>query len=188
MEFAPLPTNHFGHLGMAHSPFDMRHMSNVLPDYPPRYHQSQHQSHVTQPAAVDPAFAYMTFPNQQFAAHLSNQYQSQYSQALAAQYQGVSGYSTNTMGSVTTSRGPHYPQQHTSYNGTMSQHPHYPNYPGQQPSPYGSANVSPYQARTGVAYPVPRLQVENAQMGAGSRPFGQSPEGTEFCMCTDHHY
>lgn len=188
MEFAPLPTNHFGHLGMAHSPFDMRHMSSVLPDYPPRYHQSQHQPHVTQPAGVDPAFAYLTFPNQQFAAHLSNQYQSQYPQTLAAQYQGISGYGTNTLGNATdlrASRGPHYIQQHTSYNVNMSQQPHYPNFPGQQHSPYGSANVSPYQARTGVAYPVPRLQVESAQM---PRPFAQSPEGTEPYFHNDYNY
>lgn len=179
MEFAPLPTNHFGHMGMAQSPFDMRHMSNVLSDYPQRYHQSQHQAHVTQAAAVDPTFAYMPFPSQQFANHLTNQYQSQYPQTLASQYRSISGYSTNTAGNVAevhAARGLVYPQQHPSYSVNMSQQPHYPSFSAQQPTPYSSAAVSPYQARTGMAYQVPRLQGENAQMASGPRNLAQYPE------------
>lgn len=180
MEFASLPANHFGHMGMAQSPFDMRHMSNVLLDYPQRYHQSQHQSHVTQPSSVDPTFAYLPFSSQQFANHLANQYQSQYPQSLASRYQGMTGYATNTAGNVAELHAPNglvYPHQRSSYNANMSQQPHYPNYTGQQTSPYGSGGASTYQTRSSIAYQVPRLQAENMQMVAGSRSSAQHPEG-----------
>lgn len=189
MEFAPLPTNHFGHSGIAQSTFDMRHMSNVLLDYPQRYHQSQHPIHVTQATPVDPTFAYLPFPSQQFANHLTNQYQSQYPQTLASQYRGMTGYSTNTTGSISEMHNPGeliYPQQHSSYGANISQQPHYPSFPGQQSTPYGSAAVSPYQTRSGMAYQVPRIQAENVQMASGSRNPAQYHDGKQFGPTTMH--
>lgn len=181
MEFAPLPANHFGHIGMPQSPFDMLHMSNVLPDYPQRYHQSQHHAQTTRPSAIDSSFAFVPFANQQFTSQLANQYQSQYPQSLASHYRSMAGHGTNTTRSVAelhASSGLVFSQQQpSSYSVAMSQQPHHPNFLGQQSTPYGSAGMLSSYTRPSMVHQPPRLQAENPQMNPNFRGPSQYPEG-----------
>lgn len=176
-----MPSQHFGHLGTALSPYDMRHMSNVLPDYPQqRYGPSQPQLHISQASAVDPSLAYSSYPHQQFPSQSSGQYASQHSQPPQPQLQrGYSGYNTNIQNSSpdTQSRGQMFlPQQQMGYGLNMPHQLQYPTFASQQ-GQYGQMPMTGYQARMGASYQMPRLQVESPLVASGNTLHSQHPQG-----------
>ena len=179
MDFAPMPSQHFGHLGTALSPFDMRHMSSALPDYSQqRYIQSQPQHQFSQSPSVDPNLAYSSFPNQPFTGHSSGHFASQPPQPQLQR--GYPGYNTNMQNnpSEMQSRGQIYmPQQQMGYGVNIPQQPQYPSFAGHQ-GQYGQIPMSGYQTRMGGSYQMPRLQVESPHMASGNPLHTQQPYGT----------
>lgn len=180
-----MPSQQFGHLGTALSPFDMRHMSSALPDYSQqRYVQPQLlQHHISQPSAIDPNLAYSSYPHEQFASQSSAQYASQHSQQSHPQMQrAYSGYNTSIQSNPADmqSRSQMYlPQQQAGYCGNIPQQPQYPTFIGQQ-GQYTQMSTAGYQARMGASYQMPRLQVESPHMVPGAALHSQNPQGMAF--------
>ncbi|KAK5943636.1 hypothetical protein PMZ80_004644 [Knufia obscura] len=180
MEFAPMPSQQFGHMGTAMSPYDMRHLSSALPDYSQqRYVPSQPQPHISQAPTMDQNLAYSSYPHQQFASQHSGQYASQYSQQSHPQLQrGYSGYNPNIQSSSSDmqSRSQMYlPQQQMSYSVNMPQQPQYSTF-GAQQGQYGQMQTAGHQARMGAPYQMPPLQVESPHTAPGISLQSQHPQ------------
>jgi len=179
-----MPSQHFGSLGTAMSPFDMRHMSSALSDYSQHgYVQSQPQAQMTQASAINPNPAYSPYPHQQFASQPSGQYPSQHLHHSHPQLQGgYSGYNTNVQGhsSDLHLRSQNYLTQHqVGYSVNMPQQPPYPAFAGQQ-GQYGQMPTTGYQARMGTTYQMPRLQVESPYMAPGNPSHSQHHQGMAY--------
>lgn len=177
-----MPSQHFGHFGSPSSTFDMRPISNALPDYSYRYPQPQ----LSQAQNIDPQLAYSSFPTQQYMGQMANQFSSQYSQQINPQQRTFSNYSANLSGtSPEQSHLQHrmyIPQQQTVQHPIMSQQPHYPSFPNQIAGQYGQIPAAGYQPRGGMPYQMPRLQVDNPQTNAGAVPYAHGTQGKSMCL------
>ena len=171
-----MPSQHFGQFMAPISPFDMRHMSNTLPDYSQQhFNQPQRMPQISQASTIDPSYAYSSLPNQQFASQIAGQYAQQYPQHINTQQRSYSGYSPSNSAADLQSRNQYYTsQQQGIYGGAMPQQPQYPDYQGQQPGAYGQMGGSPYQSRASAPYSMPRLQVDSQNVPQQSF---QSPQG-----------
>jgi len=176
-----MPSQHMGHFGTALSPFDMRHMSSALPDYPQqRYGPSQPQVHISQASAGDPLLAYSPYSHQQFANQSSGPYAPHHSQQSQPPLsRGYPGYNPNIQNSSpdTQSRGQMFlPQQQMGYSLNMPHQLQYPTFVGHQ-GQYGHMPMNGYQARMGAAYQMPRLQVDSPLMPSGHTLHSQHAQG-----------
>lgn len=169
MEFASLPSQHFGQPMAPIAPFDMRHLNSALPDYSQTYNHGQQMPQFSQGSAINSNFAYASVPNEQFASQLANQFAQHYSQNASVAQRQYSGYSTNMSSSNTDlqARNHYYnSQQPSAYTGVPTQH-QYSGYQAQQQGHYGQMSGSSYQHRIGPPYLMPRVRVDNMHSASG---------------------
>lgn len=172
-----MPVQHFGHFGTAPSAFDMRHMSTALPDYTYR-HPHLYQSQMSQ---ADPQLAYSSFSAQQFAGQFANQMSSQYPLQINPHqrpYSTFSGALSGTPPEQSHLQHRIFPtQQQALHHSNLPQQHQYPNFPSQPVGQYGQMAPSAYQSRGGMPYQLPRLQVDNSQIGQSAMRYGQGNPG-----------
>lgn len=169
----------FGQYAAQMSPFDMRHLSNSLPEYAQHRYGPSQMPQISQASAIDPNIAYASVPNQHFASQIASQFVQQYSQQINTHPRPYSGYNATTPNNQTDlqHRGQYYsPQQQLSYALNMPQQPQYPQHSGHPPGSYAQMSGTSYQGGLNAPYQVPRLQVDGQSLAAGPSALQNIPQ------------